>query len=163
VKPRFIKIGVNKGPLHALDRKLVEAAVLTSKATGLTIACHTGDGAAALEQLAMMPKPAKWIWVHAQNERDLAIHERVARAGGWVEFDGISPRSLDRHLEAVRFMAGKGLLHRTLISQDAGWYHVGEPKGGDYRGYSYLYTDFLPKLEPAWREQLMWTNPRRAF
>ena len=43
VKPRFIKIGVNRGPLHPLDRKLMEAAILTSRATGLTIAAHTGD------------------------------------------------------------------------------------------------------------------------
>ncbi len=60
-------------------------------------------------------------------------------------------------------MASKGLLARTLVSQDSGWYHVGEPGGGDYRGYTYIYTDFLPQLDPAWRETLMWTNPRAAF
>lgn len=167
VKPRFIKIGVNRGPLHPLDRKLMEAAVLTSRATGLTIASHTGDGAAALDQLAILQAaryaPAKWVWVHAQNERDHAIHERVARAGGWVEFDGISEKSLDWHLDCVRFMAANQLLHRTLISQDSGWYHVGELKGGNYRPYTYLYTDFLPKLDAAWRNQLLWVNPRQAF
>ena len=26
---------------------------------------------------------------------------------------------------------------------DSGWYHVGEPGGGDFRRYTYLYTDFL--------------------
>ena len=167
VKPRFIKIGVNRGPLHPLDRKLMEAAILTSRATGLTIAAHTGDGAAALEQLAMLQamrhSTAKWVWVHAQNERDYGIHERIARAGAWVEFDGISTKSIDRHLEGVRFMAEHRLLHRTLISQDAGWYHVGEPQGGSYRSYTSLYNDFLPKIDPAWRTQLLWTNPRAAF
>ena len=166
-RPRFIKIGVNRAPLHEIDRKLIRAAAITSRETGLTIASHTGDGAAALEQLEVVDaakvRPAKFVWVHAQNEKDHAIHEKVARAGAWVEFDGIGPKSVDAHLESVRFMAGKGLLGRTLVSQDAGWYHVGEPGGGNYRGYTLLYTDFLPKLDPAQVPTLMWENPRAAF
>src|SRR5215471_107202 len=50
-RPRFIKIGVNRGPLDELDRKLIRAAAITSRETGLTIASHTGDGAAVVEQL----------------------------------------------------------------------------------------------------------------
>lgn len=167
VKPRFIKIGVNKGPLHELDRKLVRAAALCSRATGLTIASHTGDGAAALEEMDILSAEktplSRFIWVHAQNEKDHSIHEKAAWAGAWVEFDGIDPKSADWHLECVRFMAGKNLLGRTLISQDAGWYHIGEAGGGEYRGYAYIYTDFLPRLDAAWVPALMSENPRQAF
>src|SRR5262245_22749678 len=67
-RPRFIKIGVNKGPLHELDRKLVRAAAIASRETGLTVASHTGDGAAALEQIEIVD-PKKFVWVHAQSER----------------------------------------------------------------------------------------------
>ncbi len=87
----------------------------------------------------------------------------MARAGAWVEFDGIGPKTADWHLECVRFMAAKNLLDRTLISQDAGWYHVDEPGGGNYRGYAYIYTDFVPRLEPAWGRRLMIDNPVAAF
>jgi phosphotriesterase-related protein len=167
VTPRFIKAGVNKGPLGELDRKLFRAAVIASRETGLTVASHTGDGAAALDELAILEEekasPEKFVWVHAQNERDHAIHERVGRAGAWVEFDGIGPKSAGWHLECVRFMAERNLLGRTLISQDAGWYHVGEPGGGDYRGYGYIYTDFAPRLEPAWIPRLLRENPIAAF
>jgi len=167
VKPRFIKTGVNKGPLDELDRKLVRAAAMTSRETGLTIASHTGDGAAALEQLEIVAaekvRPEKFVWVHAQSEKDHAIHASIARAGAWVEFDGIGPGTEAWHRHCVRFMAEQKLLGRTLISQDAGWYHVGEPGGGAYRGYTYIYTDFLPKLEPAWIRTLMVENPKRAF
>ncbi len=167
IMPRFIKTGVNRGPLHELDRKLIRAAAITSRETGLTIASHTGNGAAALEQLDIVVSEkvasSKFVWVHAQSEKDHAIHERVARAGAWVELDGINPKSADWHLECVRFMAGKDLLGRTLISQDSGWYRVGEPGGGNYRGYTYIYTDFLPRLEPAWVPVLMSANPVKAF
>jgi len=167
VKPRFIKTGVNKGPLDALDRKLVRAAAITSRETGLTIAAHTGDGAAALDEMEIIDSEnvdlSRFVWVHAQNEKDHSIHEKAARAGAWVEFDGIRAKSADWHLGCVRFMASKGLLGRTLISQDAGWYHVGEPGGGNYRGYTFIYTDFLPRLETGWVAMLMRENPIRAF
>lgn len=167
MKPRFIKTGVNRGPLDELDRKLVEAAALASRETGLSIASHTGNGAAAREELEIVTagkvEPSKFIWVHAQNEKDHRVHEELARAGAWLEFDGIREKSADWHLDCVRFMASKNLLGRTLISQDSGWYRVGEPHGGEYRGYTYLYTDFLPRLKPEWRRQLMWENPRKAF
>ena len=166
-RPRFIKTGVNRGPLNEIDRKLVRAAAITSRQTGLTIASHTGDGAAAVELLEIVTaervSPARFVWVHAQNERDHRLHEKVARAGAWVEFDGIGPKTVEFHLECVRFMAAKGLLKRTLVSQDAGWYHVGEPGGGEFRGYTYLYNDFLPRLKPEEVVVLMWDNPRAAF
>lgn len=166
-RPRFIKIGVNRGPLDEIDRKLVRAAAITSRETGLTIASHTGNGAAAVEQLEIITaekvRPSKFVWVHAQNERSFAVHEQVARAGAWVEFDGIDPKSAAFHRECVQQLAAKGLLDRVLISQDAGWYHVGEPSGGNYRGYAYLYTDFLPHLDAAYIPKLMWENPRAAF
>jgi phosphotriesterase-related protein len=166
-RPRFIKIGVNRAPLDELDHKLVRSAAITSRETGLTIASHTGDGAAALEQLEIITaegaKPSKFVWVHAQNERDHKLHEEVARAGAWVEFDGVAPAAAEFHLDCVRFMAAKNLLPRTLVSQDAGWYHVGEAGGGEFRGYTYLYTDFLPRLDPAQVPKLMWDNPRSAF
>lgn len=167
VKPRFIKTGVNRAPLNELDRKLIRAAALACRETGLTIASHTPDGPAAMEQLEWIDREQvpvnKFVWVHAQNERDHGYHRKVAELGAWVEFDGISEKSLDWHLECVRVMAQAGLLHRTLISQDAGWYHVGEPGGGNYRGYTFIYTDFLPRLEQGWAEQLLVVNPRRAF
>jgi phosphotriesterase-related protein len=50
-----------------------------------------------------------------------------------------------------------------LVSQDAGWYHVGEPGGGVFRGYTYLYSNFLSRLGPAQVSMLMWENPRTAF
>ncbi len=168
MKPRFVKIGVNRAPLHEIDRKIVLAAALCCRETGATVASHTaGGGAAAIEQLEIFTgaraEPAKFVWVHADGEKDRAFHEKVARAGAWVEFDHVSETNLDFHLECVRFMASRGLLGRTLISQDAGYYRPGEPNGGPFKPYSYLYTGFLPKLDPAWVRPLMTENPVVAF
>jgi phosphotriesterase-related protein len=165
-KPRFIKIGVNNGPLAELDRKMVEAAAIASLETGLTIASHTGRNAAP-EQVEILQKLrfplTKFVWVHAQNEKDHQVHAAVARAGGWVEFDGIGPKTLDWHKDCVEFMAKEGLLGRVLISQDTGWWRVGEPGGGQFNGYDFIYRNFLPQIPQKWWHQLLWENPRRAF
>jgi phosphotriesterase-related protein len=36
-----------------------------------------------------------------------------------------------------------------MISHDAGWYHVGEPGGGDFRPFDLLFTKFIPALKKA--------------
>lgn len=173
VKPGIIKTGVNAAtPLPEIERKLVRAAALAHKATGLTVASHTGPGAPALEELEILDSvgvaPKSFIWVHAQSEKDHEIHRRVAKEGAWVEFDGIGPKTIDWHLECVRVMAEAGLLHRTLVSQDAGWYRPGEPAGGDYRGYALLLAEFAPKLRASGfseqdLDQLLVKNPAAAL
>lgn len=171
IKPGIIKIGVDAGPLSAIDAKLVRAAALTHLRTGLTICSHTGDGTAAFEQLDLISKlgvsAQAFVWVHAQSEKNADLHSRAAERGCWVEFDGISNSSAARHLDLVKNMSARGHLDKTLISMDAGWYHVGEPNGGKYRGYEILFTEFLPRIKKDLGErgmmQLTVENPRRAL
>jgi phosphotriesterase-related protein len=167
VKPRFIKTAVANARLDELDRKLARAAAIASRETGLTIASHTGSGTAAIEELEILDaekvRPEKFVWVHANSEKDHAYHEKVARAGAWVEFDGFREGKSDWQLECVRWMASKGFLDRTLIANDSGWYNVGQPEGGNFEGYTYIYTGFLPQLDAKWHKKLMVENPERAF
>lgn len=168
MKPRFIKTAVNGFPLEEIDVKLVTAAALTSLDTGLPICSHTnGGGPAAMAQLEILDKlkcPARrFVWVHAQAEKDTSYYIRAGQAGAWVEFDGINSKSAAWHLDCVQSMEKNGLLGRTLISQDSGWFRVGEPGGGQFNGYTFVYTDFLPKLDSKVRKTLMVDNPRKAF
>lgn len=172
VRPGFIKIGVDEGPLTNLHRELIRAAGRAHLDSGLTIAAHTGDGRAALEELSVLAEEgvsgAALIWVHAQNERDQALHWRAAEQGAWVEFDHISPPDVARHVELVLGMKERGYLHRALVSQDAGWYEVGESDGGRFRPYDTLFTEFIPELRRnGFTEEevslLLVANPREAF
>ena len=172
IRPGFIKIGVDDGPLSDIDRKLIQAAARTHLRTGLTIAAHTGPAAGALDQLAVLEAegvdPSAWIWVHAQAEEDSTFHVRAARSGAWISFDGLAPDNVERYVALVAFMKAEGLLHRVLVSHDAGWYHVGEPGGGTFRPYDTLFSDFLPALKAAGFtdeevQQLIAVNPAGAF
>jgi phosphotriesterase-related protein len=172
IRPGFIKIGTDAGPLPEVNRKLVRAAARAHRASGLTIAAHTGDGTAAMQELEILREEgvaaSAFVWVHAQNEPDADLHARAAERGAWVEFDGIGPGTIGRHIELVRAMKGRGLLGRVLLSQDAGWYHVGEPGGGAYRPYDTLMAAFVPALQAAGItaaevDRLTVDNPHAAF
>jgi predicted metal-dependent phosphotriesterase family hydrolase len=171
IKPAFMKIGVDEAPLSEVDAKLVRAAALTHRRTGLAIASHTSTGRAAMEELDLLDQagvPASaFIWVHAHNERDTTFHVSAAKRGAWVEFDGIAPASVQRHVDLVRGMKADALLAHVLVSHDAGWYHVGEPNGGQFRPYDTLFTAFVPALKSAGLSeqeirQLLVVNPGMA-
>lgn len=172
IKPGFIKLGADGGPLPEVHRKLVRAAARAHLASGLTVAAHSGDGVAALEALGILRAEgvdgSAFIWVHANAEADKALHVRAAESGAWVEFDGISPREIKPHVELVRAMKDAGHLGRVLLSHDAGWYHVGEPGGGEFRPFVALMADFVPALRAAGLTEaeirrLTVDNPRAAF
>jgi phosphotriesterase-related protein len=172
IYPGFIKIGVDDGPLSDIDAKIVNAGALAHKQTGLLVACHTGNGAAALEELDIFEKHgvhgSALIWVHAQNEKNTDIHLEAAERGMWVEFDGVRPGRIQEMLNFVNVLRDAGYLDQVLLSHDAGWYSVGEENGGDFRDYNLLFTEFIPALEDAGYaraeiEKMIIDNPRQAF
>ncbi|RZL36084.1 MAG: phosphotriesterase [Rubrivivax sp.] len=180
IRPGLIKIGVDEGPLEGLELKLLQAALQTHLDTGLTIACHIGSwteqhreaGRSAMQQLGALRQagvhPSAWIWVHSQHERDLQHHVAVARQGGWISFDDFRVEKLASYVEMLETMRQQGLLHRVLVSQDAGWYTAGQPRGGTITPYDPLFTSLLPALRAAGFgeadvQTLMVTNPAQAF
>lgn len=174
IRPGFIKIGVDPGARSAVDRKLVRAAARAHLQTGLTIAVHTGPAPGAIEQLAILGEEGvaarAWIWVHAQQAEDSAALVEAARQGAWVELDGLRPESAERHLALVNRLKAEDLLKRVLLSQDAGWYRVGEPGGSPerFRPYTFLTDEFVPMLKEAGFSdadvrRLLVENPAEAF
>ncbi|MFL6619323.1 MAG: phosphotriesterase, partial [Povalibacter sp.] len=158
--------------LSEVEQKLIRAGAIAHRATGMTIGAHTGPAVAAFEQLAILESsgisPSAWIWIHAQNEKNLTRHVEAGRRGAWVSFDGIAPDQIDTHVELVMNMRQAGLLTQTLISQDAGWYSVGKPHGGEFRAFDTLFTRFIPALKNRGITQqeidtLLIENPARAF
>ena len=172
IKPGFIKSGVDSAPLTSVQRKIIDAAALTHLATGLTIGVHTGNGDAAEEQLDILSKrgvaPSARIWIHAQNESDKTYHIKSAQRGGWISFDGVNPKTIQASVEYLKAMKGEGLLNSVLVSQDSGWYNVGEAKGGNYNNYNFIHTDFIPALKQNGFLQeeidtVFISNPAKAF
>jgi phosphotriesterase-related protein len=182
VKPGFLKLGTGSGALPDVDARLLRAAAMVHHETGLSIAVHTGDGKAALDELRILHEqrisPEALIWVHAQNDPG-PVQIEAAKRGAWISLDGYSrsvqnlaryPRTLEAHRDA-------GTLPRVLISHDDGWAVNGTaPRGnglklfgnGNPHPYRSIFTHLLPQLEqrgftPAQLAQLLTINPREAL
>jgi phosphotriesterase-related protein len=172
IKPGFIKIGIDEGSISPIQKKLVRAAARTHRATGLTIASHTGTEVGAFEELAILADEGisaeAFIWVHAQTEKDLSYHIDAARRGAWISLDGIEDSNVDSYVQIIAKLKASGLIHRVLISQDAGWYSPGEKDGGSFRSYLSIERVLLPALlTNGFGEgdiiQLLYRNPAEAF
>ena len=172
IRPGFIKISVNDTHLSEISKKLIRAAALCHLATGLTIASHTGPAVPALEEIEIIQSlgvaPEAFIWVHAQNEKDLEQYIVAARAGTWVSLDGLRDENVDQYAELLAFMKKQKFLHRVLVSHDAGWYEPDKPDGGKIRGYTTLFKNLIPTLKKnGFTEQdvtqVLQQNPSKAF
>ena len=179
IRPGFIKSGADKGPLSEIDAKLVRAAALTHRKSGLAIAIHTSDAVGARDELRILKEegvgPEAFVWIHAQNA-DSDVHVELARQGVWVSLDGINVANLDRYRDWVVNLWRENLLGRVLISHDDGWsvaeFNANDPfaRLGDGNGLPFdtILSRFLPKLREAGMgpdeiHRLTVENPSEAF
>jgi len=172
VKAGFLKIAVNPGRIIPIQQKIVRAASRCSLSTGATIVCHTASGVAAMELLNITHEegldPVRVIVAHCDSEQDWNHHLEILRRGAWVEYDGISEATSAKVLNLIRLVVENGFSSRLLLSQDAGWYNVGENRGGIIRPYSYLVKHFIPLMlregfSRSLVEEVLVKNPARAF
>lgn len=125
VRPGFLKLGVEKGKLPETHVKLVRAAARVHLESGLSIAIHTGDGDAALDEVRVLKEegvaPGALIWVHAQN--DPARHIEMAKRGAWVSLDGYnaSEKNRERYRRFLMTLRNEKLLDQVLLSHDHFW------------------------------------------
>lgn len=172
VRPSFIKISVNGGPLSDIEKKVVTAAGITHLATGLTICSHTGPADAAFEQIELLKKagvsPSAFMWVHAQNEFRKHTYTQAAKMGAWVSLDGLGWGGWDNYAQWLDTLKQNNCLDKVLISHDAGWYDPEKENGGDPKGFTFLFDELLPKLKDLNFSkkdirQLLVKNPENAF
>jgi len=172
IKPGFIKISVDPGHLSELHQKIVKAAALAHLQTGLTICSHTGPAIPAFEEIELLQQlkvhPSAFVWTHAQNEKDKALHVKAAKSGAWISLDGIGWGDFEEYASSIDNLRSAGLLKNVLISHDAGWYKPEEKDGGDFKGYTNIFTELIPLLKKRGFtgeniQQLLVKNPAEAF
>lgn len=172
VQPGFIKISVDaKEPLSEVHQKLVRAAAITHLRTGLVICSHTGPAAAAFQEIDILKRegvhPSAFVWVHAQSEKDKSTYIRAATMGSWISLDGLGWGDFDDYTDSIVQLKKAGLLHRVLISHDAGWYKPDEPDA-PFQGFTNIFNALFPRLKKAGFtqndfDQLLIKNPAEAM
>jgi predicted metal-dependent phosphotriesterase family hydrolase len=179
IRPGFIKLGVEKGKLSDVHVKLVRAAARVHLKSGLTIAVHSGDGEAALDELRVLKEegvaPNALIWVHAQNDSG-RIQLEAAKRGAWVSVDGFGEKQRERYKSFLEALRAENLLNRVLLSHDHFWSVEGQGEHGTLKlhsgdaamAFESIFTHLLPELRAAGFadadiRQLTIKNPAEAF
>lgn len=172
IKPGFIKISVDAEHLSSLHQKIVKAAAISHLQTGLTICSHTGKALPAFEEIELLRNmnvhPAAFVWTHAQAEQDRTLHVKAAKLGAWISLDGIGWGDFEKYADTITNLKAAGMLHKILISHDAGWYRPGEKEGGNFTGFTNIFKELIPLLHKRGftdndMQQLLVTNPAEAF
>ena len=173
VQAGWIKVGSTDDGVTEAEAKVLRAAAAAAMETGATIGSHTVRGHVARSQLEIIEAvgvPAdSFVWIHAHQEPDIAIHHELARRGAWIEYDGIGEPADDaRFIDLVQRGLDAGLGERLLLSMDRGWYDPAQPGGGTPRPFTALAERFLPRLadagiDDATIDLLIRRNPFDAF
>ena len=168
IYPGFIKIAMEGTTPTEMERKVLRCAILASQATGLVIGVHCPGPALWTAVCDLMPTAfplERMIWIHGESAYWSGVEGKqgvlaAQRAGMWIEVDCIRPETYDIVQPLLTQLWTPGA--RLLISQDAGWYMVGEPER-QVIAYAPLLTDFVPRLPGQMARELTTVNPGQAF
>ena len=173
IKPAFMKIGVDAGPLSEVDAKLVRAAAIT----------HAGDrpadrrahrrrrrGRTELDILERAGVPlSSFIWVHAHSEQDGALHAKAAGARrlGRVRRPRAERASTGTWRWSARCSRPASSIACWCRTTPAGIASASRAAASSAR-FDTLFTAFVPALKTAGVteaeiDQLLIDNPRRAL
>jgi phosphotriesterase-related protein len=177
IRPGFMKISVAvEEPLSELHQKIVDAAITTHLATGLTITSHTIGDVPALEQIDRLKShgvsPNAWVWTHAQSGT-LEGNLKAAGEGAWISLDNVNDEgngtgNIGWIADRIAQLNEAGFLNQVLISHDAGFFEAGSNGNGDFRGYTDIFDYLIPELKDRGFsneeiDQLIVQNPQEAY
>ncbi|MFG2206339.1 phosphotriesterase [Streptomyces sp. NPDC048638] len=153
------------------ESRVLRAAALAARATGLAVVTHAGLGRGGRAQLELLTAaglaPHRIAIGHQDLLDDPAVHRELAAAGAYVCFDTIGKehyRSDAARLRLLLALVEAGHADRALLSCDVSrhGYLVGAGGGG----YGHLFRSFVPRLRAAGADEelidgLVRRNPLR--
>lgn len=180
------EVGSSLGKISGLERKLLRAAALAQRRTGLPLITHTTHGTMGLEQLDILEAAGadleKVVIGHCDLNPELRYQLEIARRGVNLGFDTVgkerwisarSPKELAHQPDEVRVrliselfardFGGRIVLSLDMLHRER---MLNPDTHGKY-GYTYIFV-FLEKLQDAGLpheecERLVTENPRRIL
>lgn len=151
VRPSFIKLALgDTGEITEFQEIILRTAARTSIKTKLPIQCHTFSADSAVRAVSIIEEEnlphQKFIWVHADGEKNMDIIRQLSNKGIWVEFDCLArTKDFSWYVQTVKTMAKEGMSGSLLVSQDAGTFYYGqENTEGSIFPYSRIFKEFIP-------------------
>jgi len=149
IRPGQIKLLLGdegNGRFTEVDKKILKAAIIASKETGMPIHCHLLKASTALEAIEVLDEEkfdySKFLWAHACNEGNLDVIERAFSKGIWIGFDQIRPENYSKYCALIKEGLRRGYKDRILLSQDYDFYEEVTKSENNHPCTSF-FTDFI--------------------
>jgi 5-phospho-D-xylono-1,4-lactonase len=163
IRAGLVKVGTLGETLSARDERLIEAAAITHRATGVPVLTHTEGGVGGSGQIEQLlahdVAPGRIALSHTDKVNDLGYHRAMLETGVFLCYDqGLrDPRRTLGLLEGVR-EAGFG--SQILLGTDGARRSLWSTLGGA-PGLAELYVAVSSAFDPATTEVLFVANPAR--
>jgi phosphotriesterase-related protein len=183
IKAGAIKVATSHGCITPYEEKMLKAAAMAQKETGVPIITHTQQGTMGPEQAALLVgegvNPKKIVIGHMCGNANLEYQMAVIDKGTCIGFDrwGIDflyPDNLRR--ATILGLLGLGFSDRIVLSQDCNAQILGRPfVMPDFIqalianwSYTHIFKNIIPQLKQAGItdeqiNQMLVENPRRIF
>lgn len=152
IKPAYIKLAMgDTGEITPQQEIFLRAAARTSIRTNMPVQCHMFASSSAIQAVGIIKEEKlplnKFIWVHADCDRNISAARDLAKMGIWVEFDTLAhSEEFSWHINAIKDMEAEGLTDRLLLSQDAGCFYYGRKNDeSTIFPYARIFKEFIPQ------------------
>ncbi len=145
------EVGTSRQEMKEEEKKILEAAAMAAAMTGAPVTTHTTLGTMGREQAEFLikrgVKPGKIVIGHMDLSQDMDVIFSVLDTGVNIGFDTVGKESYcpdSFRAKALKEIQDRGMISQVVLSMDITRKSHLKFRGG--RGYSYLFTDFLPML-----------------
>ena len=197
IRPSIIKVGSSKGAITSTEAKVLRAAALVHCETGLPITTHCTLGTMGRQQMDIFLEcgvsPSRVIIGHSDLNCETLYFTEILKTGATLGFDTIGKErfhyvrhkeagyeryaflleeyhiSDDRRLTNLLNLINDGFASQLVLSSDITWIDaVQNPNTFGSWGYSYLWEQFIPRIQKAGVEKnvlhtMLISNPRRVL
>jgi phosphotriesterase-related protein len=182
VRPGIIKVGSSKGVITPTEAKVLRAAAVVHRETGLPLTTHCTLGTMGREQMEIFLEhdvdPSRVIIGHSDLNNETLYHSEILKTGATVAFDTIGKErfqyvchheagyeryaflleeyhiSDNQRLTNLLKLINDGFASQLVLSSDITWGEaVLNPATIGSWGYSYLWAQFIPRLKAAGVEE----------
>ncbi|MHC2440305.1 phosphotriesterase family protein [Bradyrhizobium sp. USDA 4451] len=192
VKAGALKVATSAPVITNQEKKVLAAACIAHKATGVPIITHTTDGCAGPDQQHLFAVGGvdahRCLIGHCCINPDLAYHRRIGEGGSYIGFDQIGMEHVQRddvRADNVAQLLRDGFGSLIIMSMDRLCGYLGKPTAhqlspgerakvdqlksqGLWQTHTYMFTHFIPMLRERGVSQtdifsILEENPRRFF
>jgi phosphotriesterase-related protein len=164
IKPGVVKIATGQGQVTDYERKILQAAAIAAKATGLPVLSHTQKCTCGHDQIDYMIagqlSPHRLLVGHSCGTPDVEYQASLAARGVYVGFDRFGLEHIvpdDTRMTNLVEMINRGYVRQLMMSHDYVncWLARSPslPKGLDYRDVApnwsmfHIFENILPELK----------------